>query len=260
MNFTAWIQEALLDYCHMLQELRLAAQQEKKKSDKNPAVYVTRLINDLLSVFTKTVIAKLTAFRDKRAEQDSVGWENTITFVKPQTSLSRKRPRGMMSSKSSKIVDGSSVKSIIPSLESMRLQDGDSNEHSLNGSRFGGSFADDDASVDSWQSDASSSRPAPTAQHPSQKNPQPQLKKSSTLPNINKPKLTAAQSRNLKKKEETFVPKPPTAEEVLMQCFDIVAAHLARILTHNQNNPFDLTRVSLTLVHHFRFLLSTIHN
>jgi hypothetical protein len=86
VNFTYWVQEALLDYCTMLLDIRTKALHEKKKSKKNPAVYVTKLMNDLMAVFTKTAIAKFTAYREKRIEEDSVGWEKALTFVRPSTS------------------------------------------------------------------------------------------------------------------------------------------------------------------------------
>jgi len=215
INFTSWIQEALLDYCNMLQELRLAAILEKKKN-KNPAVYVTRLINDLLAVFTKTAITKLTAFQNRRAEEDSVGYEKAITLVKPQTSAGK---RATTSTK----MGGTSLKSIMQSLDSMRLVSGD---NSVAGSATNStaqnshtqSFAQlqnqgDEHSVTSLESSTSQG---------SYKQP------ATTLPSIKKPKMTAAQSRNAKKKEETFVPKVLTPDEILVNCFKIVAGYMAK--------------------------------
>jgi hypothetical protein len=220
VNFTAWVQEALLDYCALLLEMRSTALQEKKKKNKNPAVYVTRLINDLMQVFTKIAVAKLTAFRQKRLEEDSVGWEHSVEFVRPSTTGGSKAEQARAELQSAGLLsrlgaasgsqDGSDTKVKViasdPDGDSVSLADFEANSEA----RSGGS----------------------------------------TLPNIKQQtERQRSQQRSRQRRARSAgkvaaEPKEPSQQEIFLECFSTVAAVLSRLITQKERNPFLLCSVS----------------
>lgn len=232
--FTSWIQEAIVQYCTMLQELRLTSLQDKKKN-KRSAVYVERLVNDLLLVFTKTVVGKLTAFREKCLEKDSASWERSLVLVKPGTCMEGMLRFAQSHGLAHSVASMKRAQEPVIPLDVSISANTNSGTASLSGSIGGESQGS--LKAESQQCDSSlGNRP------------------SATLPSIAKPKLTAAQSRNQKKKEEAFVPKVLTQDEILVQCFHTVAAQLSRNITHRVRTPFDLCAVRIISSHYFYFI------
>jgi hypothetical protein len=221
-NFTAWVQEALLDYCTLLLGMRTTALQEKKKLKKNPPVYVTRLINDLMQVFTKIAVTKLVAFRQKRLEEDSVGWEHTVEFVRPSTTGGSKAEQARAELQSA---------GLLPRLAASGSQDGSETKVKVIASDPDGdsvSLADYEA-----QSEARSTAGA------------------GTLPNIKQTERQRSQQRSRQRRarsagKETAEPREPSQQEIFQECFATVAAVLSRLITQKERNPFLLCSVSAT--------------
>lgn len=231
LNFTSWVHEALYEYSVMLQGLRHTVQLDKKKKRK-PAVYVTRLINDLLAVYTKTAVAKLVAYRDKRYEEDSVGWEASIVLIKPSTSGGR-RP----GTRGESLTAAPYMPSGVPMPVDPFADDGSVHSSMTKGSLVSkGSRASKGttASKDSSAANKPAKLSAP---------PLPPM----VLPDIRakSPNRSEVKSRNNgRQKKVVEVVKVKTEEEILLDCFNVLASQLARLITQKLRDPFDTCWVS----------------
>jgi hypothetical protein len=216
LNFTAWWHEAIREYCTLLTEFKDSAQQEKKKLKKNPPVYINRLINDLLNVFSKQVLAKLAQHKQKKLDEDSVGWANSIALISigPKNSFDF----------SALVGDGTVTRRAT---------------FDLGNNNSPGALSDSD-SQDSGGG--------------GEKKQQLLL-----LPDINnRTQLTtappgsaggtAASRRARAKKLAEQVPKEPTQEEIIAECYNIVAAKMSKLVCAKQRSPLHLCAVSTTFI------------
>jgi hypothetical protein len=203
VNFSYWVQEALLDYCTLLLDIRTKALHEKKKRKKNPAVHVTRLMNDLMAVFSATAVAKVQAYRDKRLEQDAAGFERALVFVRPSTSGGNRAELARSDLESDGLLPRAKTplgaRVVTPSV-------GPTGEN--NGHQRGGRIEE-------------------TAS------------KSVTLPSIDQQRAEtrSRQRRGRSPGKDTQQEREPSQQEVLTQCFAVVAAMLARLILQKERSP-----------------------
>lgn len=230
LNFTSWIHEALFEYSTMLHGLYRNALLEKKKKhkEKKPAVYVVRLINDLLAVYTKTAVAKLVAYQSKRQEEDSLGWEDSIRLIKPSTS-GGPRP-------------GTRGESAVAKITAKMGTD----------TGTGASSSSLSATVH-FQKDSVALSSTSTASKPTESDSAPPLPPPpGMLPDILKRSASASRggevrSRNNGRQRKVVEQvKPKTEEEVLTECFAVLASQLALLMSQKMRNPAEMCRVSLS--------------
>ena len=211
VNFAAWLQEAVLDYCVMLLELRTTAMQTKKKQKKNPAVYVTRLINDLQAVFTPTAINKLAAYREKRIDSEGEKFERALALVRPSTSGGDRRALA------------------VTELQSLGLL------KEVRASTSRGSDLHGDSIVVQTEPAASTALTTLPAIHTTVDKQQHQQQRAEQRSRQRRA-VTAS-------KDKTVIVKEPSQSEILSECFTTMAAVLSRLLLRKQRDPMALCAV-----------------
>ena len=211
VNFAAWLQEAVLDYCAMLLELRTSAMQAKKKQKKNPAVYVSRLINDLQAVFAPTAINKLAAYREKRIDSEGEQFERALALVRPSTSGGDRR-----------------ALAVTELLSLGLLKEG-------RASTSRGSDLHSDSIVVQTEPAASTSLTTLPAIHSTVDKQQHQQQRA---------EQRSRQRRAVSaSKDKTVIVKEPSQAEILSECFTTMAAVLSRLLLRKQRDPMALCAV-----------------
>ena len=213
VNFAAWLQEAVLDYCVMLLELRTTAMQTKKKQKKNPAVYVTRLINDLQAVFTPTAINKLAAYREKRIDSEGEQFERALVLVRPSTSGGDRRALA------------------VTELQSLGLLKEGRASTSRGSDLHGDSIVMQTEPV-AVVSTALTTLPAIHTTVDKQQHQQQRAEQRSRQRRA----VTAS-------KDKTVIVKEPGQAEILSECFATMAAVLSRLLLRKQRDPIALCAV-----------------
>ena len=221
VNFSAWVHEALIEYCNMILDIRSTVAIEKKKLKKNPAVYINRLINDLLMVFTKTAVSKITAYKEKRTQEDPVGWERAIHFDRPST------------------CGGSKVIKARQELQSAGLliapgEIGGGGDIVVVGEVGHESNLDCiDPFADPKQHQANNTTSTTSTAALVQ----------NSLPHIKPHSPNSRRSKSAGTKDKAVDAKHPSQHDIFLECFTIVAAHMTKLILKKERNPFILCRV-----------------
>lgn len=196
----------------MILEIRATVAMEKKKLKKSPAVYLNRLINDLLMVYTKTAVAKMIAYKDRRSMEDPTGWEKAIHFDRPSTCGGTKAEIARQELQSAGLLGGGEELSVGEEVIVI------------------GEVGQEEGNKISSEKQFPSSQQLTTT--------------AVSLPDIKPHSPTARRSKSAGGKDKPVEIKQPSQNEILMECFSILAAHMTKFILKKERNPFNLCKVS----------------